>query len=97
MAPTSTGTRSGLTSTSLRPDRKHKRSPQSYYKPPPPKDASIAADKSLGQHFLTDPSIVNRIIDAAELTPDSTVVEVGPGLGVLTERLVTIARRVIAV
>ncbi len=97
MARTSTGIRSGLTYTSLRPDRKRRPNPQSYYKPKAPKDAAISADKALGQHFLVDPSIVGRIIDASQLTPESTVIEVGPGLGVLTGRLAAIAARVIAV
>lgn len=53
--------------------------------------------KALGQHFLTDRSVVNRIVGAAELSRDDVVVEVGPGLGVLTERLVESAGRLIAV
>jgi 16S rRNA (adenine1518-N6/adenine1519-N6)-dimethyltransferase len=43
--------------------------------------------KSLGQHFLRDRTVPPRIAEAAGLQPDSTVVEVGPGLGVLTEEL----------
>ncbi|HUP27684.1 MAG TPA: 16S rRNA (adenine(1518)-N(6)/adenine(1519)-N(6))-dimethyltransferase RsmA [Chloroflexia bacterium] len=46
--------------------------------------------KSLGQHFLKDRSVPPRIADAANLLPGDFVVEVGPGLGVLTEE---IARR----
>ena len=53
--------------------------------------------KSLGQHFLSDSRIAARIIDAAQLTPDDTVVEIGPGRGVLTRRLVGKAGRVVAV
>ena len=53
--------------------------------------------KSLGQHFLHDSRIVARIVDAAELTPEDTVVEIGPGRGVLTRRLVQQAGRVVAV
>ena len=53
--------------------------------------------KSLGQHFLTDTRIAARIVDAAALDADDTVVEVGPGRGVLTRRLVEAAGRVIAV
>ena len=55
------------------------------------------ARKSLGQHFLVDQRIVSRIVDAADLTPDDTVVEIGPGRGVLTARLVQAAGRVVAV
>ncbi|HEU0075975.1 MAG TPA: 16S rRNA (adenine(1518)-N(6)/adenine(1519)-N(6))-dimethyltransferase RsmA [Dehalococcoidia bacterium] len=53
--------------------------------------------KSLGQHFLSDYGVVNRIVAAAEAGPDAVVIEVGPGLGVLTERLAETAGRLIAV
>ena len=53
--------------------------------------------KSLGQHFLTDPRIANRIVSAAEPSASDTIVEVGPGNGVLTRRLVERAGRVVAV
>ena len=53
--------------------------------------------KSLGQHFLRDSRIAARIVDAAELTPGDTVVEIGPGRGVLTRRLVQQASWVVAV
>ena len=43
--------------------------------------------KSLGQHFLRDRSVPPRIADAAGVQPDDLIVEVGPGLGVLTEEL----------
>jgi 16S rRNA (adenine1518-N6/adenine1519-N6)-dimethyltransferase len=52
--------------------------------------------KSLGQHFLADDAIVSQILDAAELSGQDTVLEVGPGRGVLTRRLVEGAGRVIA-
>ena len=53
--------------------------------------------KSLGQHFLTDPTIANRIVAAAEPDVSDTVLEIGPGAGVLTRRLVERAGRVVAV
>ena len=53
--------------------------------------------KSLGQHFLTDRRVLARILEAADLSPEDTVVEIGPGRGILTRRLVEQARRVIAV
>ena len=53
--------------------------------------------KSLGQHWLKDPDVLADIADAAELTPDDTVLEIGPGLGTLTSRLLARAGRVIAV
>ena len=55
------------------------------------------AKKSLGQHFLVDRRILARIIDAAQISPDDTVVEVGPGRGFLTRALVELAGRVVAV
>ncbi len=50
-------------------------------------DGRITPRKSLGQHFLKDRSITARIVDAAQLGPGDCVVEVGPGLGILTEEL----------
>jgi len=57
----------------------------------------LRAKKSLGQHFLTNTDILHCIVSAAELTPEDTVVEVGPGLGVLTKELAIHVRKVIAV
>ncbi len=57
----------------------------------------IRPSKALGQNFLHDTAIVRRIADAAELKPDDVVVEVGPGLGVLTRELSERAGRVIAI
>jgi 16S rRNA (adenine1518-N6/adenine1519-N6)-dimethyltransferase len=53
--------------------------------------------KSLGQHWLTDTRILERIADAAGIQPGDTVVEIGPGTGQLTRRLAERAERVIAV
>lgn len=52
--------------------------------------------KGLGQHFLVSPSVLERIADAAGVSPDDTVVEVGPGLGALTEVLARRAGRLVA-
>jgi 16S rRNA (adenine1518-N6/adenine1519-N6)-dimethyltransferase len=60
------------------------------------RDAGVRPAKSLGQHFLTDRNIVNRIVEAGDLSGDDVVVEIGPGLGILTERLVPAAGHVIA-
>lgn len=51
----------------------------------------------LGQHFLNDPSVAVRIIQALDDLSQSTVLEIGPGRGALTSMLVRRARRVIAV
>jgi 16S rRNA (adenine1518-N6/adenine1519-N6)-dimethyltransferase len=53
--------------------------------------------KSLGQNFLHDPNALEKIIATAELMPEDTVLEIGPGTGELTERLALSARQVIAV
>ena len=47
----------------------------------------LRARKGLGQHFLTDEGALKAIIQAAELAPSDIVIEVGPGLGVLTREL----------
>jgi len=53
--------------------------------------------KGLGQHFLVDGEVLEVITSAAGLTPDDTIVEVGPGLGILTEELAKKAGGVIAI
>lgn len=57
----------------------------------------LQAKKGLGQHFLVNSSILHNITQAAELTPSDLVIEVGPGIGVLTHALVEQAGWVIAV
>ncbi|MBW3612269.1 MAG: 16S rRNA (adenine(1518)-N(6)/adenine(1519)-N(6))-dimethyltransferase RsmA [Chloroflexi bacterium] len=53
--------------------------------------------KSLSQNFLTDPEALDAIVAAAELQPGDRVVEIGPGLGVLTRRLLAAGASVLAV
>ena len=53
--------------------------------------------RSLSQNFLTDAGALDAIVDAAELSPGDRVVEVGPGLGVLTRRLLKAGAAVVAV
>jgi len=53
--------------------------------------------KSLGQHFLNDRRILQRIVDALELTGSETVVEIGPGRGSLTELLIPLAGRLVLI
>src|SRR5690606_33175163 len=91
-----TGTRAGQTSTSSGRDARRRRSSGRPYRPRELREARIAPSKALGQHFLTDYAYVNRIVAAAELSENDVVVEIGPGLGVLTERLGAVAGRVIA-
>ncbi|MBI2853368.1 MAG: ribosomal RNA small subunit methyltransferase A [Chloroflexi bacterium] len=61
------------------------------------RQAGAHARKGLGQHFLINRAVLNDIVAAAELTPDDIVIEIGPGLGILTEALAARAGRVIAI
>jgi len=53
--------------------------------------------KNLGQHFLIDPKVLERIINAAELTNEDLVIEIGSGLGVVTSEIAKTAGRVIGI
>jgi 16S rRNA (adenine1518-N6/adenine1519-N6)-dimethyltransferase len=53
--------------------------------------------RRLGQHFLTDPSILDRIVEAIDPHPTDIVLEIGPGRGSLTERLTPKVARVIGI
>jgi len=55
------------------------------------------AKKSLGQNFLRDDRVIDRIIGSLKLTTNDTVVEIGPGTGALTQKLVESAASVIAI
>lgn len=57
----------------------------------------VMPTKKLGQNFVTDPNTIRRIVAAAKLSGDETVVEIGPGLGSLTLGLLEVAKRVVAV
>lgn len=59
---------------------------------PPPRPL-----KRLGQHFLVDPNIVRKILALAELQSEETVLEIGPGRGILTRALAAAARAVVAI
>jgi 16S rRNA (adenine1518-N6/adenine1519-N6)-dimethyltransferase len=54
-------------------------------------------NKALGQHWLKDPAVLGGIADSADISPDDTVLEIGPGLGTLTSVLLNRAKKVIAV
>ncbi|MEI7620943.1 MAG: 16S rRNA (adenine(1518)-N(6)/adenine(1519)-N(6))-dimethyltransferase RsmA [Candidatus Moraniibacteriota bacterium] len=57
----------------------------------------IVAKKSLGQNFLKDEAVLAHIIEAANLTKDDVVLEIGPGQGALTEKLAAVCKQVIAI
>jgi 16S rRNA (adenine1518-N6/adenine1519-N6)-dimethyltransferase len=60
-------------------------------------ELGIRPNRALGQNFLIDANILAIIIEHARIGPDETVIEVGPGLGVLTAELIARAERVIAI
>ena len=53
--------------------------------------------KKFGQHFLIDPHVLDKIVDAAQITKDDFVLEIRPGIGTLTQYLCENARQVLAV
>lgn len=57
----------------------------------------LRPDKRLGQNFLIDPAGLERVVEAAGVAENDTVLEIGPGLGSLTRYLAAAARQVIAV
>ena len=61
------------------------------------REHGLRADKGLGQNFLQDPDVLRLIVDAADIQPTDTVLEIGPGLGSLTRYLAQAAREVICV
>jgi 16S rRNA (adenine1518-N6/adenine1519-N6)-dimethyltransferase len=61
------------------------------------RQSGLKARKGLGQHFLVDGEVLEVILAAAEITPEDIIVEVGPGLGILTEALAKKAGGVIAI
>lgn len=63
----------------------------------PPFKPSHRPKKRLGQNFLKDRSVLEKILAAAELTPDDQVLEIGPGRGALTEVLAPHATKLVAV
>ena len=57
----------------------------------------IRAKKSLGQNFLKDDAILQRIVESAGLSENDVVIEIGPGYGALTEKLAKVCKKVIAI
>lgn len=50
-----------------------------------------------GQHFLIDKDVVKTIVDTAELCPDDTILEIGPGQGILTKSISPLVKKVVAI
>jgi 16S rRNA (adenine1518-N6/adenine1519-N6)-dimethyltransferase len=61
------------------------------------RDNNILPSRRLGQSFLEDKNIINKIIAAADIRSDDIVVEIGAGLGIITDLLAARARKVIAI
>ena len=61
------------------------------------RQSGLKAKKRLGQHFLIDEAVLETIVSAAELSSKDTVLEVGPGLGILTVELARRAGKIITV
>ncbi len=61
------------------------------------KKYNITANKNYGQNFLIDESIVNQIIDSAEINKDDLIIEIGPGLGTLTSLLLEKSGKVVCI
>ena len=58
---------------------------------------SFRTKKRLGQNFLINPDVISDIIEFADIQPDDTILEIGPGVGFVTEQLIKHAKKVIAV
>ncbi len=56
-----------------------------------------APSKTMGQNFLIDKNILQKILEAADIQPDETIVEIGPGIGILTQALAARAKKVITI
>lgn len=61
------------------------------------KKYGITANKKLGQNFLIDEAVVNTIVEKSEITKEDLVIEIGPGLGTLTQRLLQQAGQVVCI
>lgn len=57
----------------------------------------IFAQKKLGQHFLVNQKILDEIVKTAQLKPNDTILEIGPGLGTLTRPLANVVKRVVTI
>lgn len=58
---------------------------------------NFSLSKGLGQNFLTDKNIIDSIIEKSDIGRDDLVIEIGPGIGVITRELSQIAKRVVAI
>ena len=61
------------------------------------KKYGIKANKKLGQNFLIDENVLDNIVNASEINKNDLVIEIGPGLGTLTKKLLEKAGKVISI
>ena len=61
------------------------------------REFDLHPDKRLGQNFLIDPTALQHVVEAAKISKQDTVLEIGPGLGSLTRYLAVLAQKVIAI
>ena len=61
------------------------------------KKYNIRANKSLGQNFLVNQNVIDKIINGAEITKEDLIIEIGPGLGTLTKELLEKAGKVVCI
>ena len=61
------------------------------------KKYNIKANKNLGQNFLINQTVIETIVDASNIGKEDLVIEIGPGLGTLTEFLLQKAKKVICI
>ena len=61
------------------------------------KKYDFSVQKRFGQNFLIDERVLDKIVDAAAVTKDEGVIEIGPGLGTMTRRLSVCAKKVVAI
>jgi len=61
------------------------------------REHGIEIKKRLGQNFLIDEGILNRIVEVANLSKDNIVIEIGPGMGILTKKLAEKVKKVLAI
>ncbi len=64
-----------------------------------PKDNSLSfrPNKKLGQHFLRDATYLDKIISSLHIQKEDTILEIGPGAGVLTEKLIPLCKKIYAI
>lgn len=58
-------------------------------------EKTVKAKKQYGQNFLKDKNIINKIVTSANITPNMIVIEIGPGMGALTEELIKVSKKTI--